>query len=209
MGRHPTDLTGLTFGRLTALKRIGTKNRAALWECLCSCGQQVNVSANNLVRGDSRSCGCLRSELTTARSLKHGGIGTATYKTWAAMRSRCNRPNDDAYENYGGRGIKICERWEDFNNFYADMGDRPPGAGIDRINNDGDYEPSNCKWSTHKEQSNNRRVSALFAYQGRTQTLQQWADEYGLAKQCLWDRLNTLNWPIEKALTTPKRRKKL
>jgi hypothetical protein len=123
------------------------------------------------------------------------------------MRRRCNYPTHGSYKDYGGRGIKVCERWNNsFENFYADMGDRPPGSQIDRIDNDGNYEPGNCQWSTRKEQNNNRRSNALFTYQGKTQTLQQWAEEYGIDKKLLWHRLNGLKWPIEKALTTPKQR---
>lgn len=136
-----------------------------------------------------------------------GLMGNPTYRTWIAMRSRCNHPKNVAYKNYGGRGIKVCERWNNsFENFYADMGDRPLGIGIDRIDNNGNYEPGNCKWSNPKEQNNNRRDNAVFTYQGRTQTLTQWADEYGLDNKFLWHRINRMKWSIEKALTTPKRR---
>jgi hypothetical protein len=137
---------------------------------------------------------------------QHGKRGTRTYVSWIAMRGRCNCSTDAAYKNYGGRGIKVCERWNDFSSFYADMGERPPGMGIDRINNDGDYEPGNCKWSTKKEQSNNRRGNFLITYKGRTQNTTQWAEEYGLSRIVLKGRLK-LGWPMEKALTTPKRKR--
>lgn len=201
--REAKDLTGQTFGRLTVLGRVGTK-----WECLCSCGQTTKISAGSLVHGGSRSCGCLRSELMSTRMTGrgHGKVNTGTYKTWAAMRSRCNRPKDDSYKDYGGRGIRVCERWNDsFENFYSDMGDRPPGACIDRIDNNEGYAPANCRWSTAKEQANNTRRNIFFTYQGKIQTIPQWSEEYGLDRKVLWDRLNTLNWSIEKALTTPKK----
>lgn len=120
------------------------------------------------------------------------------------MKSRCNCSNSTSYRNYGGRGIKICERWNDFLCFYADMGDPPPGTSLDRIDNARDYDPGNCKWSTPKEQSNNRRGNFLVTYMDRTQTVTQWAEEYGLSGAVLKGRLK-LDWPMEKALTKPKR----
>lgn len=152
------DLTGQRFGRLTVFKFYEINNdRCATWECSCDCGAKVIVNGTHLRNGNTRSCGCLQSDISASRLLVHGMKGTREYNSWRSMMKRCNNPNDKAYNHYGGRGISVCERWRKFENFYADMGGRPDGYSLDRINNNGNYEPSNCQWSTQKEQANNRR----------------------------------------------------
>lgn len=141
------------------------------------------------------------------QNAKHGLATKPTpeYRTWKSMRTRCNNPRDEHWPRYGGRGIKVCERWNVFKNFLADMGSKlTPAHTIERKNNDGDYEPWNCIWATAKEQGSNRSTSRLLAFNGRIQTLSQWAGEVGLGVDTLWKRLVKRGWSIEKALTTPK-----
>lgn len=126
-----------------------------------------------------------------------------TYLSWKSMRRRCENPKDSAYHDYGGRGIKVCERWATFEHFLADMGECPNNLEIERINNNGNYKPGNCKWATRKEQANNKRSNTLLVYNGKSQTIAQWADELGIIYETLCSRIYRSKWSIEKALTTP------
>lgn len=154
------NLTGLKFGRLLIQSYKGiSKNRKPLWDCLCDCGITKTILGPSLINGNTSSCGCLRSELVTASKTKHGMKGTKEYSIWCAMKGRCNNIKDPRFNDYGGRGIKVCDRWDySFNNFYQDMGSIPgPNFSIDRIHNGSGYGPQNCKWSTHVEQARNQR----------------------------------------------------
>lgn len=164
------DLTGRTFGRLLALEIVGQaqKGKDMLWRCRCSCLEQKElvVKSGSLVTGNTRSCGCLWKEhilVSGKKNRRHGhNVGkreTRTYSSWSRLKSRCLNPKDPHYRTYGAKGISVCERWRfSFENFLEDMGERPPGRTIDRINPYGNYEPGNCRWATPLEQRHNQRA---------------------------------------------------
>ena len=145
----------MEFGRLTviAFNKTLKSNGMSMWECKCSCGKSKSVRRDVLLNGEVSSCGCLRREVKT----KHGKRKTKVYDVWASMIQRCSNPNSSHYHYYGGRGIGVCERWQEFKNFYADMGEPMPGLTIERVNNEKGYSPDNCKWATQMEQNNNSR----------------------------------------------------
>jgi len=148
------DLTDKIFGRITVIKVVGKSSSGNLiWECKCDCGKITNVRASSLKSGDTRSCGCLQRESAT----KHSMYGTRTYITWYSIKGRCNNPRIDSYPYYGLRGITYTPKWETFEGFYEDMGKRPEGKTIDRIDPDGNYTKDNCRWATAKEQRANQR----------------------------------------------------
>lgn len=155
-------IAGEVNGRLTAIKFHSSTKQGRRWEFQCTCGQVIVALVYNVLSENTTSCGCYRRELPTMSRVKHGGNRTTSkhelYSTWTSMRARCNNPNQPNYPNYGGRGIKICSRWDDFALFILDMGPKPtPEHSIDRVDNDGDYEPNNCQWATRSEQNSNQR----------------------------------------------------
>lgn len=156
------DLSGQKFDRLTVIKREeNSKDGHARWLCICDCGNTKVINGSNLLNKNVRSCGCLQQEITTLnleQRFKHGYHNTPTYQTWECMIQRCSNPNVPSYQYYGGRGIRVCQRWlDDFKNFLSDMGERPNGKTLDRIDNEDNYYPENCRWATPKEQSENKR----------------------------------------------------
>ena len=187
------DLTGKKFGRVTVIKRVGTeKHGGIIWNCSCSCGNSFNVVGDSLKRGLTKSCGCYRKENTSKMSKKHGLKKHPLYNLWVGIRARCNNQKHKSYKNYGGRGIKICERWNNFESFISDMGDRPsPEHSIDRINNNGDYCPENCKWSTQKEQGRNMRKNVIINYNGKDYCISALAEHLGL-------KVGTLRYRLQK-----------
>ena len=182
------------FGRLTVIKEsepyfTPKGRRIKMFECLCDCGTICIVMGWNLTKGTTQSCGCLQREETKNRFKKHGMSKTNSYKIWSYMKDRCSNYRNPDYDSYGGRGIKVCERWNKFENFYADMGERPKDLTIERINNNENYSPSNCKWATRKEQGRNTRSNHRISYKGKTKCIAEWAEDLGFNYQALWSRL--------------------
>lgn len=201
------DLTGQKFGKLTVIGFAGVKNKNYQWVCCCDCGKTKNILAAHLKSGGTVSCGCFMIERIKEAKTKHGqakkGEVSPTYSCWLCMLARCNNPKNKSFLNYGGRGITVCERWYSFENFLADMGDRPDkGYSLERKENDKGYYKDNCKWATPKEQSNNQRSNHLLTFMSKTQNVTQWAEEIGMNPNTLSARVHR-GWPIELALTLP------
>ena len=153
------DLTGQRFGRLVVLEEVSRpEKREVFWRCKCDCGNENVVPTPKLTQNNTKSCGCLKSDKSKERMTKHGMFGTPTHNTWVGMKDRCYNPNHAKYRYYGGQGIGVCERWWDFRNFYEDMGEKPEGCSLDRINNKEDYKPDNCRWVDIYEQTQNRKA---------------------------------------------------
>lgn len=174
---------------------------------LCDCGNRKVILVESVSEGKTGSCGCLRSEESSSRLIKHGnakrGNESPTWATWQSMRRRCAYKNSNRWDMYGGRGITVCDRWRDsFEAFLEDMGPRPEGCSIDRIDNSKGYSKENCRWASAKEQARNRKSSVLIEFNGKTQCITEWAEEIGIAVGTLYQRLHK-GWSVEKALTTP------
>jgi hypothetical protein len=186
MKQTPTDITNQKFGRLTAIRKEGAK-----WFFRCDCGTEKLIDKTNVIKGNTASCGCLRKEMLIARSTTHGlGENHPLYSTWLGMRGRCLCTTSSSYKNYGGRGIKICESWNNFENFVRDMGDRPENSTLDRIDNNGDYCPENCKWSTPAEQVRNTRRCINVEYNGTTQCLKDFCRDFRLSYYVVKENIN-------------------
>lgn len=196
--RH--QLTGRVFGLLTVEREMEMSGDHSRWLCRCLCGGSKVVSGGHLVNGNTTSCGCMWRKARHGHATRREGR-TPTYCVWQAMRRRCLQPNAKHYKDYGGRGIAICERWMKYENFLADMGECPEGLTLERKNNDGNYEPTNCRWATPLEQMNNQRKTVRLSYRGRKQSLGNWAREIGVARTTLATRLKR-GWSIERTLTT-------
>ena len=203
------DLVGQKFGKLSVISLSSNNHynyvsRSAVWLCKCDCGNLTNVIGNSLREGVTRSCGCLNKELKTT----HGMKNTPEYQAWQGLKQRCGNSNDPSYNRYGGRGINVCERWlNSFENFYTDMGPKPsPDHSIDRYpNNNGNYEPGNCKWSTDTEQQNNRRDNIICIYEGKEHNATLLAREYNVSPKIFISRINS-GWSVEDALKIPNRK---
>jgi hypothetical protein len=177
------DLNGLQFGRLCVIRENGRLNKRAMWLCKCECGNEVTLSSNRLLhkKCGTKSCGCLRNEKAKERATKHGLSKSPIYTIWESMRKRCNNPNAKRYDRYGGRGIEVCERWNDFKNFHDDMIEgHHEGLTIDRIDNDGNYEPSNCRWATQQEQMSNYSRNVFITIKGETDTVKNMCIKYNI-----------------------------
>lgn len=192
------DLRNQRFGRLVAVEPAQKdKSGNCRWLCRCDCGASTISQEGKLRSGHARSCGCLQREAST----KHGLIGTRVYEIWRSMSKRCLNPRHKSFPSYGGRGIKVCARWSDVAKFYADMGDPPAGMSLDRIDNNGDYEPGNCRWATPAQQTRNRRPNVNLTLNGRTMCVTDWARETGVSRETIYTRLRR-GWSIERALSS-------
>lgn len=202
----PIDLTGTRFHRWSVIGRAtNTKQGQAQWFCRCDCGTERILKSIVIRRGISKSCGCLKREGLINRSTKHGhatnGI-SQTYHSWAGMIARCTDTNHSSFNRYGGRGITVCERWLQFDAFLADMGERPKGTTLDRINGEHGYEPSNCRWATAKDQARNKRNNYRITISGVTRCIAEWAEMRGLHKDLIWERRQR-GWSDVDAVMTP------
>lgn len=201
------DLIGLRFMHLLVLEEAGSdKNGRAMWLCKCDCGKFHKTLGKYLLNGDTTSCGCRRRKIlaeTTKRQTTHRMSGTPIYTKWVSMKDRCMNPLNSAYSSYGGRGIRICDEWiNSFENFYewAISSGYSEGMTIDRINNNGNYEPTNCRWTDLKTQANNTRRNHYLTYKGKTKSLAEWAEIKKINYSTLRARINTYHWSVEKAL---------
>lgn len=203
------DITGEKYGQLSVLKISDKRSGGSVvWECICSCGNTTLVSSGNLNSGHTTSCGCHKkkasSKCCTDLFTKHGHAKknekSATYYSWICMLNRCNNPKNKYYKNYGGRGVVVCKEWYDFTSFLADMGERPDGTTIDRIDVNGNYEPSNCRWATNREQHNNKRSNHKVNYKGEILTISQLASKYGINRSKLYHRINRIGLSVEESL---------
>ncbi len=197
MGRI-LDLTGQRYGRLTVIRRgPGGYRKQVCWWCECDCGKACKlVPSENLRLGKAKSCGCLAKP--------HGGHQTPEYQAWGKLRHRCNNPNARNYYLYGGRGIRVCDRWASFENFLADMGPRPSAEhSIDRLDVNGNYEPSNCAWRDRTQQARNKRNSLFITHNGETLHVREWAERTGIHTDTLRGRILKLKWSTDRAFSTP------
>lgn len=195
------DLTGKRFGKLVAKRLIvGSKK----WLCHCDCGKNITVFPCNLKSGKTTSCGCFQKECASKRFKKHGLRTSKIYTVWANMKQRCYNNKNAYYHCYGGKGVKICEEWlKKFENFYdwSINNGYKEGLTIDRINVDGNYEPTNCKWATTKEQSLNTTRNVFLTYNGQTKTIYEWGMETGISNGTIRTRIKKLGWSVQRALT--------
>ena len=199
--KNVIDISGKKYERWTVIDYAGNK----YWNCICDCGTCRKVEGHHLRSGMSRSCGCLQKEIVSKISTKHGqskaGNKSSIHTTWQNIKKRCCDIKNAHYKNYGGRGINICDRWiNSFENFYADMGDKPTEKHtIERINNDGNYEPSNCRWATREEQQANKRTRKdALIHEGITTT--EWAKKLGITTGAAYYRIKTHGTPYLEAI---------
>lgn len=208
LAHNRLDLTGQRFSRVTVLGSAGSReygqSKKSRWLCKCDCGTEKVFDGSSLMSGNTVSCGCFARERLGKLSATHGMTETRVYRIWQAMLTRCRNKNTVNYENYGGRGISVCERWLSFENFLSDMGEPETGQSIDRIDNDGNYEPNNCRWATREMQSKNKRSNRVLTLNGDSKTLSEWAKQLGIDQASLRERLE--KWSLEKSLTQPKKR---
>lgn len=201
------DEAGNRYGRLLVISFHKHPSKTSYWRCLCDCGKEHIASRTNLRNGDVRSCGCLKAYVQS-QPRTHGFSGTRVHRQWKSMRKRCRSSNSSDYRHYGGRGIKVCERWEEFSNFLSDMGPPPDDKStIERINNDGNYEPSNCRWATQSEQVLNTRRTVYVEHNGQKVPLHSLLKNSPVSREGLKRRLS-IGWSLEKALSVPSRTRK-
>lgn len=198
------DISGNKYSRLTVISYAGVVNRKSHWLCLCDCGNELPVRGDSLKDGNTQSCGCLKMDSATRHGHNSSKTGPSrTYTSWQSMIARCYNPRFAHYGRYGGRGIKICDRWRhSFNHFLEDMGERPDGHTLDRKDSTKGYSPNNCRWATPLEQSRNRSSGRFLTFEGRTLTVSEWADVLNISREVLQSRVQ-LGWDASRIITTP------
>lgn len=204
-GSNFIDRRGQRFGRLVVIERATISGRGAHWKCRCVCGGEVIVGAPNLTTGNTQSCGCLKRETISRRATTHGMKGTREYRAWQAMKNRCTLPSNRHWADYGGRGIKVCERWLDsFETFLEDVGPAPSEKhSIDRFpDTNGNYEPGNVRWATQREQCRNKRNNVVLTRNGESMTVVEWAERLGVKPGYLYKRVRR-GWSDAAVLETP------
>lgn len=206
--------TGTRFGRLVVKQFHHMGKKGAHWLCLCDCGNHHTPAGWLLRNGGVKSCGCLSADTLRDRTFRHGMSTRSIYSLWSMMKGRCYDLGLPKYASYGGRGIRVCERWHTFENFYADMGEKPDGMSLHRIDNDGNYScgkcaeckangwTSNCKWATRAEQGAAMRNNRIIEFNGKTQNLAQWAKDLNIHPETLRSRVVKYGWSVSRALTT-------
>lgn len=199
-GRKKKVKIGSHFGRWTVVSDLGSDSRwRRIWKVACDCGVVGAVQGSRLINGHTKSCGCLKIALLTT----HGMHGTPEYQAWLGALARCEYQTGPQYENYGGRGISVCDRWKCFESFYADMGPRPsPEHSLDRKNNNGNYCKENCRWATPSEQQRNRRNNRMLTFGGETKTIVEWSEVFGLRANTISTRLRR-GWPHTRLMSRP------
>ena len=210
------DLTGQRFGRLTVIEWVGSCGGKSLFRCRCDCGSDCIVASTHLRSGHTQSCGCRKrdvAKMTMTRIAKNretdGRTKTRLFGIWASMKARCHNHNNRAYPQYGGRGISVCDEWRcNFTSFrdWAMSHGYQENLSIDRIDNNGDYSPRNCRWGDRVVQQNNTRRNRNITFQGKTLTMAEWSRDVGISWHVIWNRLNR-GWSVERALTEPVHRK--
>lgn len=209
------NLSGLRFGRLMVVRHIGARHKDSIYVCICDCDAYVEARATKLKSGNVKSCGCLNAEQwpgiakKTIRSPASSDVRSGAYVSWREMHRRCYVPRTPHFERYGGRGVVVCERWHSFGNFLIDMGERPQGKTLDRINNAGNYEPGNCRWATPVEQANNRTDNVRVRFAGSDRTISEWSREPGAVYASLIAGRLRAGWGVERAIFEPPRGKRV
>lgn len=197
---HKKEIIGNIYGRLMPILECGkTSSGQYRYLSVCECGTSKVITGSLMSQGVVLSCGCLKRERMISRNTKHNGCGTSTYETWQGMKSRCTNQNQSAYANYGARGITFDSAWDEFAAFVADMGERPNGCTLERIDNDKGYSKENCKWATNAEQSRNTRQNVNLTFNGKTQCMTDWAKELAIPYPTIQDRVRK-GWSVEKTL---------
>ena len=200
------DLAGERMGRLVVIKLTRREKRDAThyrsyWECKCDCGTVKEISQDSLSGGHSNSCGCLKRELCSERMITHGKTGSPEFKIWSGIKKRCFQKSSSGFHKYGARGITMCDRWRDsFENFLADMGEKKNGMTIERIDNNGNYEPSNCRWATALEQGQNKRNTIRIDHDGKSYSLRFFAGIFGVDYKRLHELYRTKGMPLNLAI---------
>lgn len=203
------DLSGAEVGYLKVIEKTSVRyGSSVMWRCSCVCGRDDFLATSfHLKHGKIKSCGCMTREIISMSRTRHAMTDTPTWKSWKSMLDRCLLKAHKSFPAYGGRGITVCKEWFEFEQFYADMGDRPAGTTLGRIDNERGYEKGNCRWETFGQQANNRRSSRVITFDGKTMTLTEWANAIGIIQTSLSKRLAS-GWSVERALTTPAKSQK-